>query len=712
MSTINIDLAADTILNVMIGQQDENEVREVVFDFSGWYTTYGSGTISLAIQRPKDEWPYEGTLTVDSTNHKATWEISETDTAYAGTGQIQLSYKVGDAKKKSVVYRFTCHKSLGAFGSVVTPVQIQTFIDEVEEALQTMDGKLDDMEDEITDVKADYDELENNFYVKSDNTGNFINLPPEVKKVILSASEPTTVLHCGKNLLAKPYYHNSPLINGVQFTYNSDGSITATGTATANASFVFVNSESRKAIKKGTYHLSGCPNNLDVSLIFSLTGVGDIKDEGEGVTIDVGQDSTYYMRFLVRSGTTINTTIYPMLNYGNEPNTWEEYVSENISVNNEVNVNLYEGVNNLISENTFVAEIFVAKETNIINLRESGAVGDGVTDDTDALNSALQSAKYKTLYIPKGTYLISGTINVPSNTKVIGCGSESVIKLANVFELTGYNWRNYSQFTTRYPIMITDENSKNCVFKDFSIVGQTATFVDHDEDGLVLRGSNIVVENVVIHDINYFTEEWSTRTSQTLGFGIFVFNAETVFINNTTVYNCGYQDIGIENTNNCCVQGCNCGIANQTGIQVHRNSKNVFIKNNVIDLTGRVNGHACLTIDAPSNVPAENIHVENNYIGGTFTTVGGGENRLFLVNNEIIGTVQFNSNFFVDRVVIVGNLIDGRITLWANNTMVCNNIIDNSATSSYMIRIHGTKAVAVNNNAIGEGNGDTYITEQ
>ena len=155
MSTINIDLAADTILNVMIGQQDENEVREVVFDFSGWYTTYGSGTISLAIQRPKDEWPYEGTLTVDSTNHKATWEISDTDTAYAGTGQIQLSYKVGDAKKKSVVYRFTCHKSLGALGSVVTPVQIQTFIDEVEEALQTMDGKLDDMEDEITDVKSD-----------------------------------------------------------------------------------------------------------------------------------------------------------------------------------------------------------------------------------------------------------------------------------------------------------------------------------------------------------------------------------------------------------------------------------------------------------------------------------------------------------------------------------------------------------------------------
>ena len=148
MSSVNIDLAADTILNVMVGQQDENEVREVVFDFSDWYTTYGSGTISLAIQRPKDEWPYEGTLTVDNSTHKATWEISDTDSAYAGVGQIQLSYTVGTAVKKSVVYRFTVHKSLGALGSVITPIQIQTFIDEVTEALE-------DMQEELNDVKQD-----------------------------------------------------------------------------------------------------------------------------------------------------------------------------------------------------------------------------------------------------------------------------------------------------------------------------------------------------------------------------------------------------------------------------------------------------------------------------------------------------------------------------------------------------------------------------
>jgi len=175
MSSVNIDLAADAILNVMVGQQDENEVREVVFDFSDWYTTYGSGTISLAIQRPKDEWPYEGTLTVDNSTHKATWEISDTDSAYAGVGQIQLSYTVGTAVKKSVVYRFTVHKSLGAMGNVITPIQIQTFIDEVTEALE-------DMQEELNDVKADLTNHEkiinrgNHEIVNTDTLGTAVDL--------------------------------------------------------------------------------------------------------------------------------------------------------------------------------------------------------------------------------------------------------------------------------------------------------------------------------------------------------------------------------------------------------------------------------------------------------------------------------------------------------------------------------------------------------
>ena len=154
MSTINIDLGEATQLNVLVGQQDENEVQSVVFDFSDWYTAYGSGTLSLSIQRSKDEWPYAGELTIDSANHTGTWEISDTDSAYAGVGQIQLSYTVDTAVKKSVIYRFTVYRSLGANGNVITPVQIQDFIDAVNQELEEMEQEIAELQGEVLGVDA------------------------------------------------------------------------------------------------------------------------------------------------------------------------------------------------------------------------------------------------------------------------------------------------------------------------------------------------------------------------------------------------------------------------------------------------------------------------------------------------------------------------------------------------------------------------------
>lgn len=303
MSTINIDLAADTILNVMIGQQDENEVREVVFDFSGWYTTYGSGTISLAIQRPKDEWPYEGTLTVDSTNHKATWEISETDTAYAGTGQIQLSYKVGDAKKKSVVYRFTCHKSLGALGSVVTPVQIQTFIDEVEEALQTMDGKLDDMEDEITDVKTDLSKISENTnlfttstngYRLSTNGSNY-----EDEDYYVSDYIPVIVGHT--------YIKNSPVVDGYHCFATYDSSKTFVRVVNDSNSITIDNGEA-------FIRFSGLITEKPTAFLYDVDGItakdniarSDILGIQNNLQVDVNANPTLiYGKYINATNNTI-----------------------------------------------------------------------------------------------------------------------------------------------------------------------------------------------------------------------------------------------------------------------------------------------------------------------------------------------------------------------------------------------------------------------
>lgn len=94
------------------------------------------------------------------------------------------------------------------------------------------------------------------------------------------------------------------------------------------------------------------------------------------------------------------------------------------------------------------------------SVREFGAVGDGVTDDTAAIQSALDGA-VGTLYFPPGVYMVSGSgtacLNLTRNLDLIGCsgrwavirataGSDTTsILRVNFAENWGYgnvrNWR-------------------------------------------------------------------------------------------------------------------------------------------------------------------------------------------------------------------------------------------------------------------------------
>ena len=137
MGTVNVTLGDGKKLNLILGQQLENAVTAVVFDFSAWQTEFGSGTLGLSVQRHGDTQPYAVVPTVSGTN--ATWNISELDTAYKGVGEVQVTYTVGSVVKKSTVYKFTVYRSLGENGEYPSPGQ--TWQEEIEQ--------------ELTDVKQD-----------------------------------------------------------------------------------------------------------------------------------------------------------------------------------------------------------------------------------------------------------------------------------------------------------------------------------------------------------------------------------------------------------------------------------------------------------------------------------------------------------------------------------------------------------------------------
>jgi hypothetical protein len=64
-------------------------------------------------------------------------------------------------------------------------------------------------------------------------------------------------------------------------------------------------------------------------------------------------------------------------------------------------------------------------QSSIKNVKDYGAKGDGVTDDSAAIQSVLDLKGI--VYIPSGTYLINTTLKIKSNTKLYGDGIEATI---------------------------------------------------------------------------------------------------------------------------------------------------------------------------------------------------------------------------------------------------------------------------------------------
>lgn len=143
---------------------------------------------------------------------------------------------------------------------------------------------------------------------------------------------PVVKVH-GKNIIPFPYYNMSGEINGITYTVNNDGSVTAKGTATANAAFYLANELSNI---NGTVVLSGCPSGGSISASsggFSLrlnklvngvevTGGADVGN-GDEITLN-GEETRIYI--VVLSGKTVDCTFYPMLSYGTEVTEYTPYI--------------------------------------------------------------------------------------------------------------------------------------------------------------------------------------------------------------------------------------------------------------------------------------------------------------------------------------------------------------------------------------------------
>lgn len=78
---------------------------------------------------------------------------------------------------------------------------------------------------------------------------------------------------------------------------------------------------------------------------------------------------------------------------------------------------------------------------DVVNVRDFGAKGNGTADDTESINAALSFAEehaYSYVVFPRGTYKVSGQLDVPGNCTLDGRGSRIISSASsNIFKVEG-----------------------------------------------------------------------------------------------------------------------------------------------------------------------------------------------------------------------------------------------------------------------------------
>ena len=104
---------------------------------------------------------------------------------------------------------------------------------------------------------------------------------------------------------------------------------------------------------------------------------------------------------------------------------------------------------------------------DVVNVKDFGAVGDGVTDDTAAIQAALNSATNgDTVYAPSGKYYCASSITIPNDVTFKGCTQSIGSERYALFNIPAYNNSIYLSNTAT---IILSNGSTVC---DFLIVNK------------------------------------------------------------------------------------------------------------------------------------------------------------------------------------------------------------------------------------------------
>ena len=292
-----------------------------------------------------------------------------------------------------------------------------------------------------------------------------------------------------------------------------------------------------------------------------------------------------------------------------------------------------------------------------VSVKDFGAIGDGVTDDTAAINTAVTAAAGKALFFPSGTYLTTTGINYTATSpiNIYGSGPGSVIKF------TG---------TTGAAIYITGTpgvTNASLIISDLKVTTGSNTA----QAGIWLYGIAVysVHDVYVMGNFSYGVRFSAAQQGEYSGGQIQAINGVL------------FEDVGAVSSNACDFHGVSL-FCDTTNITFNCTSyEDSYINGN--HLAG-ANGIAILN-SGTGTINIVGNHIENNDAGATNYGIKVFAGRANIVNNNIpanpnLGIILVSSNL----VLIDGNAIAGGINIGSGSaaTLVTNNAIFGGITNA------------------------------
>ena len=351
-----------------------------------------------------------------------------------------------------------------------------------------------------------------------------------------------------------------------------------------------------------------------------------------------------------------------------------------------------------------------SKMRDVVSVKDFGAVGDGVTDDTAAIQAAMAAANGKAIYFSTGTYkTTSSTFSSLSNMLIFGDGFSSVIQVSTAIDawlfdntcsninIEGLTFVGASVATEvktairlRAPrssvrncyirnfnngVLIQDENASDCliignIFKD--LIGATSG----NGYGAYTVAQRTIISNNHFSAVGRHDVYLSGSTPQ---------GAQYCVVEGNTSISCGHEAIALYaqstqgSVKGCVVQGNTIKSSGTQAIGMTQNCTDNIIANNHIEAAGQYG------IVLEGSTPAGTYPLRNVIAGNNVADCGGQQIRAINSSNNIfVGNTT--SAVSVTPISNRGINVDstGTPSSYPSGNFVGNNTYNNLAGGAYI----------------------------